>query len=333
MGVASLAGQTFRLDPTSVRWDFKTKVADIPTVGGKVVQVYGTEISDMVLSGTFGTGGWREQEQFLERMKELGDKQVADVGRVRGTEDPHRFLYPPKGWDFLVYLKEFSTPDGGQRSVYHSNEIIAPRWTLTLFVVEDNSGLRKVAQDAYISRLSRGLGWKQTAYNGPLGILEMQQTLGGLTIQEYLAKEFGLGAVATGNQEGGYVGPSTGSGGGGGPGIAGIAAAVKGVGLTGENAVIAVAIAMAESSGNPNAHNPTPPDNSYGFWQINMLGGMGPERRAALGISSNEELFNPSVNARAMMMISANGTNWRPWSTFTNGAYRQYMDAARAALA
>ena len=31
------------------------------------------------------------------------------------------------------------------------------------------------------------------------------------------------------------------------------------------------AISLAESGGNPNAHNPKYPDNSYGLMQINML--------------------------------------------------------------
>lgn len=63
------------------------------------------------------------------------------------------------------------------------------------------------------------------------------------------------------------------------------------------------AVALAESGGNPTAHNAKPPDDSYGLWQINMLGKLGPERRRKLGIQSNTELFNPATNARAMRMI------------------------------
>ena len=48
-------------------------------------------------------------------------------------------------------------------------------------------------------------------------------------------------------------------------------------GFTPEEAAIAAAISMAESSGNPGAYNPDAStcDKSYGLWQINMLGGMG----------------------------------------------------------
>jgi hypothetical protein len=102
-------------------------------------------------------------------------------------------------------------------------------------------------------------------------------------------------------------------------------------GFTGETLRLAWSIGMAESAGNPRAFNGNrnTGDQSYGLFQINMIGAMGPERRRALGISSNEELFDPRVNIRAMKMISSNGTNWRPWSAYTNGSYRRYYSQFR----
>lgn len=91
------------------------------------------------------------------------------------------------------------------------------------------------------------------------------------------------------------------------------------------NPQVMAAIAMAESGGNPNAHNVIPPDNSYGLWQINMIGSMGPGRRKEYGISSNDELFNPAVNARAAAKIlSSQGLS--AWSTYTSGAYKKYLN-------
>ena len=87
---------------------------------------------------------------------------------------------------------------------------------------------------------------------------------------------------------------------------------------------IMAAIAMAESGGNPYAHNAIPPDNSYGLWQINMIGSMGPARRQQYGISSNDELYNPAVNAKAAAKIlSSQGLS--AWSTYTSGAYKKYL--------
>lgn len=110
-----------------------------------------------------------------------------------------------------------------------------------------------------------------------------------------------------------------------------IAGAAKAAGFSGANLAKAVAIALAESGGNPRAHNAVPPDNSYGLWQINMLGSMGPARRKQFGLSSNDELFNPTTNAKAAYAIASGGKNFRPWSTYTSGAYIRYMSRANKA--
>jgi len=110
-----------------------------------------------------------------------------------------------------------------------------------------------------------------------------------------------------------------------------IAGAAKAAGFSGSNLAKAVAIALAESSGNPNAHNAVPPDNSYGLWQINMLGSMGPARRKQFGLSSNEQLFDPVTNAKAAYAIASGGKNFRLWSSYTSGAYLRYMSRANKA--
>lgn len=98
------------------------------------------------------------------------------------------------------------------------------------------------------------------------------------------------------------------------------------VGLSEKRARVAAAIAMAESGGNPNAHNAVPPDNSYGLWQINMLGSMGPDRRRRYGLPSNEALFDPRRNAMVMADISKQGGNFSAWTTYTSGKYLKYVD-------
>lgn len=110
-----------------------------------------------------------------------------------------------------------------------------------------------------------------------------------------------------------------------------IARYARSAGVSGDNVAIAVAVALAESGGNTTSHNPIPPDDSYGLWQINMLGSLGPARRKQFGISSNDALYDPAVNARAMYAISGGGTNWKPWSTYTSGKYRFYLPRGKAA--
>lgn len=86
----------------------------------------------------------------------------------------------------------------------------------------------------------------------------------------------------------------------------------RGQGLTPENARLAGAVGWVESKGDATAHNTNAAtgDDSYGYWQINMLGAMGPERRKQFGISSNDQLFDPQTNARAMAILSKNGTDF-----------------------
>lgn len=90
------------------------------------------------------------------------------------------------------------------------------------------------------------------------------------------------------------------------------------------NPQVMAAIAMAESKGDPRAHNPVPPDNSYGLWQINMIGKNGPARRKQLGLTSNEQLYDPATNARAAAMILKE-QGLKAWSTYTSGEYKDYL--------
>lgn len=112
-----------------------------------------------------------------------------------------------------------------------------------------------------------------------------------------------------------------------------IAAFARGAGFTGNDVAIAVAVALAESGGNPRAHNGNTAtgDNSYGLWQINMLGAMGPARRKQFGISNNDALFDPATNARAARAIYKGSNSWRPWSTYNSGSYLRFMSRGKAA--
>ena len=99
------------------------------------------------------------------------------------------------------------------------------------------------------------------------------------------------------------------------------------VGFRGKALDTIVAIVMAESGGDPRAHNgnANTGDNSYGLAQINMLGAMGPERRRQYGLKSNADLFDPETNLRVAFKMSGGGKNFSPWSTYKSGAYKQHL--------
>ena len=98
--------------------------------------------------------------------------------------------------------------------------------------------------------------------------------------------------------------------------------AVQG-GFSKDDAPLVAQIAMGESSGNPTAFNGKGADQSYGIMQINMLGGMGPERRAQFGIKSNEDLYDPLTNMKAAHQIYKQ-QGWGAWGAYTNGSYKNF---------
>jgi hypothetical protein len=64
------------------------------------------------------------------------------------------------------------------------------------------------------------------------------------------------------------------------------------------------AIALRESSGGTDAHNPGTvdvPENSYGLWQINVKAN--PQIMAQLGITAPSQLLDPTVNAQAAYLL------------------------------
>jgi LysM repeat protein len=71
-------------------------------------------------------------------------------------------------------------------------------------------------------------------------------------------------------------------------------------------AATAASIAMAESSGRQFA---TGGVGERGYWQINPNHG-------------SLSTYDPLGNAKAAVIISDNGQNWSPWTTFTSGAFR-----------
>lgn len=111
-----------------------------------------------------------------------------------------------------------------------------------------------------------------------------------------------------------------------------IAGVALNAGFTGNALNVAVAISLAESGGNPKAHNAVPPDDSYGLMQINMLGAMGPERRKRFNLKSNEDLYNPSTNMRVAYALYKDRGNFSAWSTYSNGRYLTYMARANTAV-
>jgi hypothetical protein len=95
---------------------------------------------------------------------------------------------------------------------------------------------------------------------------------------------------------------------------------LKLVGFKGNSLKTAWAVVMRESRGNSNSHNKTSStgDNSYGLFQINMIGNLGEIRKEKFGIKSNAELLDPVTNAQAAFYMTNRGKDFGSWGLGSN---------------
>jgi hypothetical protein len=92
------------------------------------------------------------------------------------------------------------------------------------------------------------------------------------------------------------------------------------VGFEGKALKMAWTVAQKESNCRPKAlnNNAKTGDNSYGIFQINMIGDLGDARLEKFNLDSKKELFDPVTNAKIAYHMSNQGKNWSAW-TFLNG--------------
>lgn len=97
----------------------------------------------------------------------------------------------------------------------------------------------------------------------------------------------------------------------------------RNAGFAGVDLITAVAVALAESGGNPSAIGdrdiPVSGAASIGLWQINTY--YHPEFGPDFNV-----LMDPARNAAAAFSVyRAAGNSFSPWTTFKNGAYASFV--------
>lgn len=253
-----LGDLTWRVDPTSVDWNFQMDTTVINTLGGQVVQILGATLSDLVITGDLGQDhknnkmSWQLAAAFHQKIKSFMDQQTLppkNVGRAgasaaggaagRGAgsavnSGPNIGTFGGKGigpsggvgsaagkaagravnsgiltdagaihaplpltyhdgvhnWSFRVLVKSLDDADGSG-SLNITNGKFNYQYRLTLFIVEaDSEKVKKVASDFFLSRLSDGIGWSRTKFNGPLKAQDAQDfiTINGGTVSAFLDK-------------------------------------------------------------------------------------------------------------------------------------------------
>lgn len=202
MGVASIGFSggpqvSFRIDPDAIDWSFEIDTTVIDTVAGRVIQVLGATLSDMTIRGHYGQnhsdalGGdsWRQAEAFVTAIRKIMEYQSRDATDHGKMHPPATFNYAPKGWRFGVYVKSIQDSQGSG-SVTHLVGRASYDYVLTLFIVDARSQdlvpagtvdgsldkTKQAAIDSYIARISDGIGWHFSQFNGqvpaqPIGSL------------------------------------------------------------------------------------------------------------------------------------------------------------------
>lgn len=193
MGTATLGypggpSIAFRIDPELITWNWQVLTNVIETIGGRVIQVLGARLDDLTIQGSMGQSHgagevngstWHLAEKFASDITKIMEAQSADSNKNAEMHPPAVFTYPPKGWRFNVYVKDLTDPDGNN-SVLMTPAKVNQRYILTLFIVQDGSdALVKAgttdgafsqkagdAVSAFMARISDGVGWHFTQYNG-----------------------------------------------------------------------------------------------------------------------------------------------------------------------
>ena len=95
---------------------------------------------------------------------------------------------------------------------------------------------------------------------------------------------------------------------------------LRAVGFKGQALKTAWAVAMRESNGRPVAHNDNvnTGDNSYGIFQVNMIGSLGVDRRKKYDLAANTDLFDPVTNAKIVYQMTNGGIDWSSWGLGPN---------------
>jgi hypothetical protein len=179
----------FRLDPDLITWNWHVITSVTETIGGRVIQVLGARLDDLTVQGSLGQDhsagpvngvSWHLAERFVSVITKIMEAQSADSNQQGKMHPPAVFTYPPKNWRFNVYVKALTDPDDSDNSVILTPAKANQRYALTLFIVQDGSAAlvqagttngvfsqkANDAVNAFMARISDGIGWHYTQYNG-----------------------------------------------------------------------------------------------------------------------------------------------------------------------
>lgn len=151
------------LSPTGVSWDYNLRTQVYNTLGGQVVQILGVDISNIKIQGYFGferyfgvdidpraghvsgykgevNYDWKKDPNFKNGLIQMSHWFRSYFNNITQTGNydrhPMRFVYPHRGWDWVIRPREFP-------KVRFAHDEVAPQW-------EVNADLIEYLQDHFI---------------------------------------------------------------------------------------------------------------------------------------------------------------------------------------
>lgn len=139
----------------SIDWTYNLRTYVTDTVGGKVVQILGVDISDVKVQSQLGSGAKQELMDLVKRVRQIILWHSRERKHVTVT-------YPARNYKFTAYLESVTFKE--------SLDDITYPFTLLLAVDEDiNGNIKTTTISKELRRLSEGIGYEENEYNTPRG--------------------------------------------------------------------------------------------------------------------------------------------------------------------
>lgn len=163
---------TFRTNPNEVWWDYSLITHIEQTYGGRVVQILGVKLDNLVVKVDCGAGGWPYAMQVVQFMRDLMVTQR--------DGNPATFTYTTRGWNLKVFALNVPFAD----DVATTNRELE----LSFKIQQDVAGVstNSALADA-VALFADGIGWVQSIYNNA--------DSAGLSIVNSLTDQFGPGSL------------------------------------------------------------------------------------------------------------------------------------------
>lgn len=148
----SFGGNTlpFRTNPNSIKWNYNLITHIDQTYGGRVIQILGVKMDNLVVKVDCGQGGIPYMMQIVQFMRDLMVTQR--------NGQPATFIYTTRGWNLKVFAQNIPFEDQVTATVRELE--------LKFKIQEDVAGVNRSASisDA-LARLADGIGWTVSQFN------------------------------------------------------------------------------------------------------------------------------------------------------------------------